>query len=92
MPLVMNKHRRTQQHGNESLKTPFSVLSLSCNACSSHPKERDPGDPWPRIVQQPSTDYWLGRRSCVNPVVLMSRNIGVRGGRSVGVRKFTSNW
>jgi hypothetical protein len=56
------------------------------------PKERGPGDSGPRSVQQLAADYWFGRRSCVNPVVLMSRNIGVRGGRSVGFRKFTSNW
>jgi len=34
----------------------------------------------------------FGSKSCVNPVVLTSRNIGVRGGSSVGFRKFTSNW
>jgi hypothetical protein len=34
--------------------------------------------------------YWLGRRSCVKPVVLMSRKSGVRGGNSEGVRNSVS--
>ena len=33
---------------------------------------------------------WLGMINCVKPSVLMSRNVGVRGGRSAGVRKFVS--
>jgi hypothetical protein len=36
--------------------------------------------------------YCVGNSSCVNPVVLMSRNIGVRGGNKIGFRKLVSNW
>ena len=35
--------------------------------------------------------YLGGVRICVNPCVLMSRNIGVRGASRAGVRKSTSN-
>jgi hypothetical protein len=41
-------------------------------------------------MQHGAAVYWFGRRSCVNPVVLTSRNIGVRGGRSKGFRKLVS--
>jgi hypothetical protein len=34
--------------------------------------------------------HWLGNRRRVQPVVLMSRNNGVRGGNKAGVRKFVS--
>jgi hypothetical protein len=54
-------------------------------------KNAAPGETRPRTAQRCAADYWFGSMSCVNPVVLMSRNIGVRGGSSVGFRKFTSN-
>ena len=34
--------------------------------------------------------YWLGKRSCENPVVFTSRKSGVRGGNKDGVRNSTS--
>ncbi len=37
-----------------------------------------------------AVNYWPGKSSCVNPVVLMVRNIGVRGGNNKGFRKFES--
>lgn len=40
---------------------------------------------------RPSPAYcWFGMINCVKPSVLMSRNEGVRGGSSEGVRKFVS--
>ncbi len=36
--------------------------------------------------------YCVGNMSWANPVVLMSRKSGVRGGNSAGVRKLMSNW
>jgi hypothetical protein len=40
--------------------------------------------------KHPDPHYWFGKSICVNPVVLMSRNIGVRGGSNNGFRKFAS--
>ena len=56
------------------------------------PKSKRPGR-WPgrlegltRVAQL----YWPGNSKRVQPVVFTSRNSGVRGGSSVGFRKFTS--
>ena len=35
--------------------------------------------------------YWFGRSNCLNVNVLMSRNIGVRGGSRAALRKSVSN-
>jgi len=35
--------------------------------------------------------YSAGLTTCVNPTLLTSRNIGVAGGKSEGIRKFVSN-
>jgi hypothetical protein len=72
-------------------QSPFPKLCVTENAWHIPLKERGPGGHEAARRAAHAANYWFGSMSCVNPVVLMSRNIGVRGGSSVGFRKFTSN-
>ena len=56
----------------------------------SPPEKRGPGGRGDTLHATQAVNYWFGKSNCVNPVVLMVRNIGVRGGNNKGFRKFES--
>src|SRR5882762_2380584 len=74
-----------------------SLCAIACLSPETGPRalELSPRETRPRgrgaaLHATYVANYWPGRSSCVNPVVLMVRNIGVRGGNNKGFRKFES--
>src|ERR1700730_5322013 len=91
-PDAAEQHRGALTSPSESAKSPFTESILPDTILeTSRRKNAAPGTRV-RAAQMKAAFYWFGRRSCVNPGVLISRNIGVCGGRSKGFRKFASNW
>src|SRR5208282_4160685 len=64
--------------------------SLDFRPTCAPKKQPAPGGRGRSRVQPSAAVYCVGRSSWVNPVVLMSRKSGVRGGNSEGVRNSVS--
>lgn len=68
--------------------------SNSLAACTARGRWR--ASPWPtpwalpRLLPAAVAGYCAGLMTCEKPIVSTSRNMGVRGGKSDGVRKFVS--